>query len=235
MSNDLPTGFATHALSPVEVSAMLDAERRGEPFLAFRDGLGDLRIMALGGAQRLAIGRVAGNDVVLDWDPQVSRSHAQIERIGQDWVLIDDGLSRNGTHVNGERLGGRRRLGDGDVVLIGQTTIVYRAASGGHETTLAALRLPLVRLTAAERRVLVALCAPLAADGEPARVPATNREIAAELQLSLDGVKTHVRALFGKLGVRDLPQYRKRTELARRALDAGLVTRDELLSRPRTR
>lgn len=235
MSNDLPTGFAAHALSPVEVSAMLDAERRGAPFLAFRDGLGDLRIMGLGEEEeRLAIGRVAGNDVVLDWDPQVSRSHAQIERIGHDWVLIDDGLSRNGSHVNGERIGGRRRLGDGDIVLIGQTTIVYRAPSGGHETTLIALPLPLVRLTAAERRVLLALCAPLAADDEAAPVPATNREIAAELQLSLDGVKTHVRALFGKLGVRDLPQYRKRTELARRALDGGLVTRDQLLSRPRT-
>lgn len=213
---------------------MLDAERRGEPFLALRDGIGDLRITTLGVRERLAIGRVAGNDVVLDWDAEVSRSHAQLERIGQDWILADDGLSRNGSHVNGERVAGRRRLGDGDVVRIGRTTIVYRAPGAGHDSTLAAQSLPAVRLTDAERRVLVALCAPSAAPGGgsgAAPVPATNREIAAALHLSLDGVKTHVRSLFGKLGVGDLPQYQKRTELMRRALDRGLVTKADLIGR----
>jgi ATP/maltotriose-dependent transcriptional regulator MalT len=84
-----------------------------------------------------------------------------------------------------------------------------------------------VRLTDGERRVLVALCRPLAAR-RGAAIPASNREIAAELHLSTDGVKTHVRALFAKLGIEDLPQYRKRTELARRALDLGLVTPGEI-------
>jgi hypothetical protein len=77
--------------------------------------------------------------------------------------------------------------------------------------------------------VLVALCAPFAADGGPAPAPATNAEIAAALNLSIDGVKTHVRALFTKLAVGDLPQYQKRTELARRALERGLVTRADLM------
>ena len=31
-----------------------------------------------------------------------------------DWTVVDDGLSRNGTYVNGERIHGRRRLVDGD-------------------------------------------------------------------------------------------------------------------------
>jgi DNA-binding NarL/FixJ family response regulator len=48
-------------------------------------------------------------------------------------------------------------------------------------------------------------------------------------------VKTHVRSLFAKLGVGDLPQYQKRTELARRALDRGLVTRAELVSEGRSK
>jgi hypothetical protein len=78
--------------------------------------------------------------------------------------------------------------------------------------------------------VLVALCAPFVKGGGSAPVPATNREIADALNLSLDGVKTHVRSLFGKLDVRDLPQYQKRTELARRALESGLVTKADLLS-----
>lgn len=224
-------GFAAHALSPAEIKAMLDAEGRGEPFLAYRDGVGDLRLVQLGERERVAIGRLAGNDIVLDWDPQVSRSHAQLERMGSDWTLSDDGLSRNGSQVNDERIVSRRRLADGDVVRIGQTTIVYRAPGVGADSTLAAHPAPAVRLTDAERRVLVALCAPFAADGGAAPVPATNREIAEALHLSLDGVKTHVRSLFGKLGVGDLPQYKKRTELTRRALERGLVTKADLSDR----
>ena len=84
-------------------------------------------------------------------------------------------------------------------------------------------------MTDAERRVLVALCAPFAVEGGAAPAPATNAEIAQALNLSIDGVKTHVRSLFGKLGVGELPQYQKRTELARRALDRGLVTKADLI------
>jgi pSer/pThr/pTyr-binding forkhead associated (FHA) protein len=105
--------LGAHFLSPAEHKAMLEAERRGRPFLAYRDGLGDLRFTDLGDRDGLVIGRIAGNDVVLDWDRQVSRSHAQLERVSSDWMLVDDGLSRNGSHVNGERILGRRRLSDG--------------------------------------------------------------------------------------------------------------------------
>ena len=221
--------FAAHSLSPAEHKAILEAERRGEPFLAYRDGIGDLRFTYLGELEWLVIGRIAGNDVVLDWDRQVSRSHAQLERVGSDWTLLDDGLSRNGSHVNGERIASRRRLCDGDVVRVGQTTIVYRAPWVGQESTAAEYSAPLVRVTDAERRVLVALCAPFAADSGLAPAPATNREIADALNLSLDGVKTHVRSLFNKLGGGDLPQYRKRTELAR-----GTRTRRHVQSRPQS-
>jgi hypothetical protein len=221
-------GFAPHSLSAAEHKALLEAERRGEPFLVHRDGLGDLRFVYLGDRDRVAIGRIAGNDVVLDWDGQVSRSHAQLERVGADWALVDDGLSRNGSQVNGERVLGRRRLSDGDVVRLGKTALVFRAPAAGHESTIGAQSLPPAHLTDAERRVLIALCAPFADKGGTAPVPATNAEIAAALNLSRDGVKTHVRSLFTKLGVGDLPQYQKRTELARRALDRGLVTRADL-------
>ena len=209
---------------------MIEAERRGDPFLAYRDGLGDLRFTTLGDRERVVIGRMAGNDVVLDWDRRVSRSHAQLERVGADWMLIDDGLSRNGSQVNDERILGRRRLSDGDVVRVGQTTIVFRAPGAGFESTLDAHSMPPARLTDAERRVLVALCAPFAVPGAAAPTPATNGEIAAALNLSRDGVKTHVRSLFAKLGVGDLPQYQKRTELASRALDRGLVTKADMIS-----
>lgn len=222
-------GFAPHSLSPAEHKALIEAEHRNEPFLAYRDGAGDLRLEFLAATERHVIGRIAGNDIVLDWDRQVSRSHAQVERVGADWMLVDDGLSRNGTYVNAERVAGRRRLVDGDVLRIGQTTLVYRAPRVGQESTLAAIAAPLARITDGERRVLVALCAPfLAADRGQATAPASNRDIAAALNLSQESVKTHVRSLFGKLGIGDLPQYQKRTALARRALESQLVTRSDL-------
>jgi hypothetical protein len=56
----------------------------------------------------------------------VSRLHAVIEWTGTYWAVVDDGLSRNGTFVNGERLTGRRRLRSGDVIWIGATEVTYR-------------------------------------------------------------------------------------------------------------
>lgn len=223
-------GFSAHSLSAAEQKAILEAERRGTAFLAFRDGVGDLRLLELAVRTRVSIGRAAGNDVVLDWDLQVSRSHAQLEYVGTDWTAVDDGLSRNGTLLNGERFAGHRRLRDGDVVRVGATTIVFRAPAGETESTLVERPVPLARLTEGERRVLVALCAPMLADRGPAPVPATNKEIAEALNLSPDGVKTHVRSLFEKLGIGDLPQYQKRSALARRALEQGLVTRADALT-----
>ena len=53
--------------------------------------------------------------------------HASLERLGDDWVLVDDGLSRNGSFVNGERMRGRRRLYDGDELRFGQTQVSFHA------------------------------------------------------------------------------------------------------------
>lgn len=219
--------FPPHSLSPAELSALLGAERHGSPFLAYRDETGDLRLGPLEGLTSVTIGRGENNDLDLPWDAEVSRTHAQLELVGAEWALVDDGLSRNGSFLNGERVLGRRRLADGDVLRLGHTSIVFRAPQPAAESTAVADSAALVRLTDGERRVLVALCRPLAVPGGSA-VPATNREIAAELHLSPDGVKTHIRALFAKLAIADLPQYRKRTELAQRALDSGLVSQRDL-------
>jgi pSer/pThr/pTyr-binding forkhead associated (FHA) protein len=220
--------FSGHSFTSVERTAILDIERRGTPFLVYRDAAGDVRFTELADRDRISLGRIAGNDVVIDWDRQVSRAHARLERVGVNWVLVDDGLSRNGSYVNEERVLGSRMLSNGDVVRVGHTTLVFRAPARRFETTLAEPADESVRLTDAERRVLVALCAPFAAEGTDAPAPATNVQIAAELNLSVPGVKSHVRALFTKLGVGDLPQYQKRTELASRALQRGLVTHRDL-------
>jgi DNA-binding NarL/FixJ family response regulator len=107
---------------------------------------------------------------------------------------------------------------------IGTTSILFRAPGASHdESTIMAQQTPSAKLTDAERRVLVALCKPLLEPGVVA-TPASNQQIADELYLSLPGVKSHVRSLFSKVGVDDLPQNRKRAELARRAIELGLVT-----------
>lgn len=75
----------------------------------------------------VAIGRREDNTIALPWDLQVSRVHAVLEHIGSDWTVRDDGLSRNGTWVNGERVRVRRRLSDGDVIRVGGTLLIVHA------------------------------------------------------------------------------------------------------------
>lgn len=211
-------------MSPSERAALLGAEREGAPFLVYRDAFGDLRIVPLGPSERVRIGRTAGNDVVLDGDAEVSRSHALLESEAAGWRVVDDGMSRNGTYVNGERVRRHHRLADRDVLRVGATSLIFRhPAMVVDDSTAVSLSRPDARVTEAELRVLVALCRPLLQPGEVA-VPASNGEIATALHLSLPGVKSHVRSLFAKLGVDALPQNRKRAELARRALELGLVT-----------
>jgi len=81
--------------------------------------------------------------------------------------------------------------------------------------------------TVIDRWVLVALCRPFA-DGARHAVPSTNRQIASELVLSADAIKSHMRALFARLCVGDLPQNAKRARLVELAMGAGLVTSHDL-------
>ena len=65
---------------------------------------------------RFLIGRsTTQSDLRLD-DPNVSRQHAVIEKVGSAWYVVDLG-STNGVHVGGERIT-RRAIGDGDVITI---------------------------------------------------------------------------------------------------------------------
>jgi DNA-binding NarL/FixJ family response regulator len=53
--------------------------------------------------------------------------------------------------------------------------------------------------------------------------PATNAQIAAELHLSLDAVKTHLRGVAHRWGIDHLPQNEKRARTAQLAVQLGLV------------
>jgi pSer/pThr/pTyr-binding forkhead associated (FHA) protein len=203
----------------------LDAERRGIPFLVHLDGGGRQRIVELGAVASMTIGRSPSSDVPLAWDHEVSRLHAVLAHEGGEWTIADDGLSRNGSFVNGRRLRGRHRLRDGDSIKVGGTLLVYLCGDGSPQggTTTAATTLaePPV-LSDAQRRVLVSLCGPL--DDAPFAGPRSNREIAEDLFLSVETVKTHLRALFDLFGIGELPQNRKRAELVRRAYESGVLS-----------
>jgi pSer/pThr/pTyr-binding forkhead associated (FHA) protein len=216
--------------SAAELKAQIEAERGGRPFLVFRDGAGEQRIVVVEeGTAALWVGRGDSADLRLDWDEEVSALHAQIEVVRDECTLLDDGLSRNGSFVGEQRVDGRRLLRDGDVLRFGRTAVAFRRpGQGAPEATVAADEVAAAAaISPGQRRVLLALCRPFK-DGSPFATPATNQAIAEELHLSVDAVKTHMRALFEKLGVEDLPQNRKRAALVERALQSGAIGRREL-------
>jgi DNA-binding CsgD family transcriptional regulator len=217
-----------------ELQKVLRAERAGSPFIVFRDDADQLQVLDLSnGSRRRTVGRQIWNDIALPWDGQVSRVHAELERIGDCWAVTDDGLSTNGTFVNGSRVTARRRLDDGDSVRVGTSVLIFHephdpsADNGGPDTEQCLPSIAPPHVSPTQRRVLIALCRPFKrASGFAA--PATNQQIADELYLSVDRVKTHLRILFEKFGLTDLPQNRKRLELVQRALLSGLVTPGDL-------
>jgi pSer/pThr/pTyr-binding forkhead associated (FHA) protein len=177
----------------------------------------------------VTLGRASCADVVIDGDPLVSRVHSTLERVAGVWTIDDNGLSRNGTFVNGRRVSGRVQLHDRDEIRVGSTVLTFCAPAeedGVH--TLICEPLPTAaRLTPAQRAVLTALCRPYK-DERHYRTPATNQQIADELFLSVDAVKTHLRTLFHKLGIEHLPQNQKRARLVEMALQYGLVPTHDL-------
>lgn len=225
----LPKSLRTTSAS--ELKARLDAARGDLPFVLYRDSDSVQRILVLDDEPRLTIGRQDSSDLALPWDAAVSRVHASLERVGEEWTLVDDGSSRNGSFLNGDRVHGRRRLKDGDVVRVGFTTMAYvvpqeRELEGS--STIAATTSGIPAFTAAQRRVLLALCRPLVNSRFGA--PATNLQIAGELFLGVETVKSHMQALFEAFAIQGLAQNQKRAELARLALSHGAVREDELLA-----
>jgi hypothetical protein len=222
---------ALHQASAAELKARIKAEREGQAFLIFRDGAGDQRVVQLRPEHSpLRLGRSPECDLRLDWDPEVSRVHAELQCLGGDWALVDDGLSRNGSFVSGERAAGRRRLHDGDELMLGATRLVFRRpprTSGGGTTRASGAHIAAVAVSDAQRRVLVALCRPFG-EHRGLATPATNHEIASELFLTVAAVKTHLRALFHHFGIEDLAQNEKRLRLVELALQSGLVTDHDL-------
>jgi hypothetical protein len=216
--------------TPADLKERLHAERRGVPFVVFRDSVGKQRLITLDcPGDEQTVGRARECDLHIEQDPEVSRLHALLTRRGGSWTLADSGLSRNGTFLNGGRVDGHCVLRDRDVLRVGATEIRFFDPSPQRTRTVTAhgaIR-EMPAISPAQMKVLVALCAPYKGRAAFA-TPASNSAIAAELVLSVDAVKTHLRALFIKFELQHLPRTEKRIRLAEEAFARGIIRDSEL-------
>jgi len=157
--------------------------------------------------ERLVIGRGSRCDVVVT-DPCASRRHAELLLSDQQWLISDLG-SRNGTLVNGRRVGQEQVLRSGDTIAIASGTWTFLlgddplATIESEEDNAAEGRS--VRLSPRELEVMV-----LVAGG------ATDQQIAGKLFVSVSTVRSHLDRMRDKTGCR------RRSQLTRFALDLGL-------------
>ncbi|MBB6170016.1 pSer/pThr/pTyr-binding forkhead associated (FHA) protein [Nocardiopsis mwathae] len=193
-----------------------------------------IRVEESGDVQQLnaevtTVGRGEGADIHLS-DPSVSQLHAELVRRGPYVYVVDLGLSRNGTRVNGRPIA-RRVLEEGDVVTFGTS----RCKVGGlpreelhPDVELRKGATP--ELTRRELDVLTSLCRPALSD-EAFVSPATAREIAEDLVVTEAAVKQHLLRLYQKFRIPEGPN--RRTRLANEVVALGLVRPMPVLDRER--
>lgn len=80
--------------------------------------------------RRITIGRTGNNDIVLD-DASVSRFHAWIEQVEQEWRIVDAG-SRNGSTIGGRKVPPKATavLSNGLSLRIGSLSLTFYTAQG---------------------------------------------------------------------------------------------------------
>jgi len=105
---------------PTHYFIYLEEMKEGEPVARHRLNKG-----------RTLIGRRQA-DIVYD-DPLISRKHAAVEIYNENYILVRDLASTNGTFVN-DHLIHQAKLLDGDVVRVGKIKLrltIIRGADGG--------------------------------------------------------------------------------------------------------
>jgi ABC transport system ATP-binding/permease protein len=168
-------------------------------------------------AARLAIGRDASNDVALD-DPNVSRFHAVVERVGETVELHDLG-SRNGTRVDGRPVR-RAVLRPGSEVGIGPYRLVFDGRGFVARAERGALRLDAegVAMRVKGKQIL----APTSLTIEPGQLVAIIGE-------SGSGKSTLMKALAGVTSPTDGTITVSGEAVASRLTDIGYLPQDEIV------
>ena len=197
------------------------------PVLVYIDPAGCHRSFALSDRGVVTLGRRPEADVCLPWDPGISRLHAELIHRAGEWLIADDGLSHNGTLVNGMPVEGRRRLRDGDLITLGRTSLTFcDADESAHEDADVTMSLPEMRpmmsYSEQQQRLLRELCRPLCEDGEGVR-PASDPEIADALGLDPHVVTRDLDAVAYSFGYWELALEERRLRTALTALRSGLA------------
>jgi Protein of unknown function (DUF3662)/FHA domain len=124
-------------VGPVTVSIMEDTRQRRGRFVVMSEvhegpaGLPAASVVLADGErvvlgpEPITIGRLPESGVMVT-DPNASRRHAEIRRVGNDVVVVDLN-STNGTRVNGATVR-ERKLADGDQIVIGTTVLRFETS-----------------------------------------------------------------------------------------------------------
>jgi pSer/pThr/pTyr-binding forkhead associated (FHA) protein len=205
------------------------------PVLVYLDPTGCHRSFPLSDRGVVTLGRRPEADVCLPWDVGISRLHAELIHRAGEWLIADDGLSHNGTLVNGLPVEGRRRLRDGDLITLGRTSLTFCDPSedadadsgGGADVTMSLPEMsPAWTYSEQQQQILRELCLPLCADGEGVQ-PAPDAEIADALALDERVVSLELDAVALSFGYAELAADERRLRTALTALRSGLVDSSE--------
>ncbi len=206
------------------------------PVLVYLDPAGCHRSFALSRRGVVTLGRRPEADVCLPWDAGISRLHAELIHRAGEWLIADDGLSQNGTLVNGLPVEGRRRLRDGDLITVGRTSLTFCEPSANADESRPAdnadvtMALPEMRpawsYSEQQQQILRELCRPLCEDGEGVQ-PAADSEIAETLGLDEHVVEHELDAVAQSFDYAELAVDERRLRTALTALRSGLVDTSE--------
>ena len=108
-----------------------------EAILVVEGGLDDVSVIPLD-TRQCVLGKAPPASILLD-NPYISRQHAQIRRLKGQY-LIRDLKSKNGTFINGSKLGtSERRLRNGDRIELAKGQVTLRFQGWGTTVTLPAI------------------------------------------------------------------------------------------------
>ena len=199
------------------------------PVLVYLDPAGCHRSFSLSDRGVVTLGRRPEADVCLPWDAGISRLHAELVHRAGEWMIADDGLSQNGTFVNGVPVEGRRRLRDGDLITLGRTSLTFcdrsadADAGDGADVTMSLPEMsPAWTYSEQQQQILRELCFPLCADGEGVQ-PAPDAKIADVLSLDRHVIALELDAVAHSFGYAELALDERRLRTALTALRSGLV------------